>query len=78
MCRADHTIMRQDFAALATDRGWTEEEIEKAVAWMNARKVKRQADAAEAAAIEAERVAIAAAEADLTARRAALEKRERV
>lgn len=78
MCRASHTIMRQDFAALATERGWTEEEIEKAVAWMDARKAKRLAEAAEAAAITAERTAIATAEADLAIRRAALEKRERV
>ena len=54
MCVPHDTIARDDFEALARERGWTEEEIRKALAWMRERKAKRLADAA--AAVESKRV----------------------
>ncbi len=79
MCVATETIARQDFEAFALERGWTAEEILRAVAWMKARRDKRQAQARERAEIEANEQAISKLEAEVAALKEVItKKRERV
>jgi len=79
MCAPTDTIARQDFEALAAERGWTPGEILRAIAWMKARKDKRLAEARERAEIEANNLAIAKLESEIAAlKEANAKKRERV
>jgi hypothetical protein len=44
MCSPAGTILREDFEALALERGWSNEEIAKALTWMKDRQLQRKID----------------------------------